>query len=450
MPAVSVFFVFRKKRKGVKTMLTPNLTVNEQGHLCVGGADCVQLAQQYQTPLYVMDEAVIRESCRSYHRVMEEAYHGNGMICYASKAFSCKEIYRIVREEGLGTDVVSGGELYTALQAGMPAEKIVFHGNSKTYAELEYAVREDVGRIVADHLTELAMLNEIAAVQGKTVSVMLRVKPGIDAHTHDFVQTGKIDSKFGFALETGEALEAVKACGTYSNLKLLGLHCHIGSQIFDTAPFAEAGRVMVRFMQRIRADLGIVLPELNLGGGPGIKYVQNDDPRPFGEIVNDIIWAVRETCAALDYPQPYLLFEPGRSIVGASGLTLYRVAAVKTIPNVRTYVLVDGGMCDNPRYALYQSQYEALCANHAAAPKDAVVTIGGKCCESGDLIGEHMPLQTVVAGDILAVLATGAYNYSMSSNYNRNPRPAVVMIRDGEAREIIRRESYEDIVRNDL
>lgn len=431
-------------------MLTPNLTVNEQGHLCIGGVDCAALAQEYQTPLYVMDEAVIRESCRGFHNVMQHDYDGNGMICYASKAFSCKEIYRIVQDEGLGADVVSGGELYTALAAGMPTEKIVFHGNSKTAAELEFAVQKGVGRIVADHLTELAMLNEIAAAQNQTVSVMLRVKPGIDAHTHDFVQTGKIDSKFGFALETGEALEAVKACSSYSHLKLLGLHCHIGSQIFETAPFAEAARVMIRFMQEIRQKLGIVLPELNLGGGPGIKYVESDDPRPFGEIVSDIIWAVRETCAALDYPQPYLLFEPGRSIVGASGLTLYRVAAVKHIPDVRTYVLIDGGMCDNPRYALYQSQYEAVCVNRADAPKDTVVTIGGKCCESGDLIGEHMPLQTVAAGDYVAVLATGAYNYSMSSNYNRNPRPAVVMVRDGEPRVIVRRESYEDIIKNDL
>ncbi len=431
-------------------MLTPNLTVNAQGHLCIGGADCVSLAKEYQTPLYVMDEAVIRESCRKFHTVMQASYQGNGMICYASKAFSCKEIYRIVHSEGLGADVVSGGELYTALQAGIPAEKIVFHGNSKSYAELEFAVTENVGRIVADHLTELAMLNEIAAQQGKTVGVMLRIKPGIDAHTHDFVQTGKIDSKFGFALETGEALAAVKACGSYSNLKLLGLHCHIGSQIFETAPFAEAARVMIRFMQQIRETLGITLAELNLGGGPGIKYVESDDPRPFGDVVSDIISAVRESCAACDYPLPYLLFEPGRSIVGAAGLTLYRVAAVKTIPNVRTYVLVDGGMCDNPRYALYQSQYEALCADRADAPKDAVVTIGGKCCESGDLIGEHMPLQTVSAGDTLAVLATGAYNYSMASNYNRNPRPAVVMIRDGQPREIIHRESYADLVKNDL
>lgn len=431
-------------------MLTPNLTVNKQGHLSIGGVDCVALAQEHQTPLYVMDEAVIRESCRSFHDVMQHDYNGNGMICYASKAFSCKEIYRIVHDEGLGADVVSGGELYTALQAGMPAEKIVFHGNSKTAAELEFAVREDVGRIVADHLTELAMLNEIAAAQNKTVSVMLRVKPGIDAHTHDFVQTGKIDSKFGFALETGEALAAVKACSDYPNLNLLGLHCHIGSQIFETEPFAEAGRVMIRFMQQIREELGIVLPELNLGGGPGIKYVESDDPKPFGVIVSEIIWAVRETCAALDYPQPYLLFEPGRSIVGASGLTLYRVAAVKQIPSVRTYVLVDGGMCDNPRYALYQSQYEAVCADRAGTPKDTTVTIGGKCCESGDLIGENMPLQAVSAGDYVAVLATGAYNYSMSSNYNRNPKPAVVMVRDGEARLIVRRESYEDLVKNDL
>ena len=431
-------------------MLTPNLSVNEQGHLCVSGVDCTELAKAYQTPLYVMDEAVIRTSCQGYHAVLQQEYDSRGMICYASKAFSCKEIYRIIHSEGLGADVVSGGELYTALQAGLPAEKIVFHGNSKTFDELTFAVSENVGRIVADHITELAMLNEIAAAQNKTVSVMLRIKPGIDAHTHDFIQTGKIDSKFGFALETGEAMAAVQACGTFSNLKLVGLHCHIGSQIFETEPFAEAARVMLRFMDTIRTECGMILPELNLGGGPGIKYVESDDPRSFSEIMREILKAVRSACDTYQYPQPFLLFEPGRSIVGASGFTLYRVAAVKQIPNVRTYVLVDGGMCDNPRYALYQSEYEVLCANRADQPKDTTVTLGGKCCESGDLIGEGMSLQTVGPGDYIAVLATGAYNYSMSSNYNRNPRPSVIMVKDGTAREIIRRETYADLVKNDL
>ena len=431
-------------------MLTPNLTVNMEGHLCLGGADTVTLAKTHGTPLYVMDENMIRENCRGYERVISEEYGGRGLICYASKALSCKELYRIVHAEGLGCDVVSGGELYTALQAGMPAEKIVLHGNSKTNSELQMAVSHDVGRIVCDNLPELKRLDQIAGAAGKTVSVMLRIKPGIDAHTHDFVKTGQIDSKFGFALETGEAMQAVKAASLYPNLRLVGLHCHIGSQILDTEPFAEAARVMVRLMDLVRSELNITLPELNLGGGPGIRYTEEDDPKQFGEIVRAILSALKGICTELDFPAPFVLFEPGRSIVGGAGLTLYTVMAKKVIPNIRSYVLVDGGMCDNPRYALYHSEYEAMIANKADQPRSERVTIGGKCCESGDLIGEDMPLQSAEEDDILAVLATGAYNYSMASNYNRNPRAEIVMVRDGEARTVVKRETYADIVKNDL
>ena len=431
-------------------MLYPNLTVSNDGHLLIGGADAVQLAKEHGTPLYVLDENVIRESCRGFHSVIDSEYGGRGLICYASKALSCLELYRIVHSEGLCCNDAATTEIYTALKAGMPAEKIVMHGNSKSDEELHMAVDAGVGRIVCDNLPELSRLNEIAAAAGKTVSIMLRIKPGIDAHTHSFIQTGQIDSKFGFALETGEALEAVKAASAYSNLNLVGLHCHIGSQILETEPFAEAGRVMVRFMAQVRAELGITLAEVNLGGGPGIKYVESDDPKPFSEIVRAILAAVKATCADLSFPEPFVLFEPGRSIVGGAGVTLYTVMAKKIIPNIRTYVLVDGGMCDNPRYALYQSQYEALLANKAGEPRTDTVTVGGKCCESGDLIGEGMALQPAEPGDILAVLTTGAYNYSMASNYNRNPRAEIVMVKDGKARTIVRRESYEDIVRNDI
>jgi len=431
-------------------MLTPNITVNEKGHLCFGGADCVTLAQEHGTPLYVMDEVMVRENCRGYRDVIEQEYGGRGLICFASKALSCKELYRIVNSEGLGADVISGGELFTALQAGMPAEKLVMHGNSKSNDELRFAIKAGVGRIVADNLPELARIEKIAAEYHRTVSVMLRIKPGIDAHTHDFVRTGQIDSKFGFALETGEALEAVRAASAYEHITLVGLHCHIGSQILDTAPFAEAATVMVKFMQEIREKLGLTLPDLNLGGGPGIRYTEEDDPKAFGEIVRAILTALKAACAECEYPEPFVLFEPGRSIVGGAGLTLYTVMAKKQIPNIRTYVLVDGGMCDNPRYALYHSRYEAIVANRADQPRSESVTIGGKCCESGDLIGEAMPLQNAEPDDILAVLATGAYNYSMASNYNRNPRAEMVMVNNGAARTIIRRESYEDIIRNDV
>jgi diaminopimelate decarboxylase len=431
-------------------MLTPNLTVNTEGHLCFGGADTVALAKQHGTPLYVMDENMIRENCRGYESVIAQEYGGRGLICYASKALSCMELYRIVDSEGLGADVISGGELYTALKAGMPAEKIVMHGNSKSDSELHMAVTHGVGRIVCDHLPELERLDRIAGAVGKTVNILLRIKPGIDAHTHDFVKTGCIDSKFGFALETGEAMAAVKAASLYPNLNLVGLHCHIGSQILETEPFAEAARVMVAFLAQIRSEIGVALPELNLGGGPGIRYTESDDPKPFGEIIRAILGAVKESCASAEFPEPFILFEPGRSIVGGAGLTLYTVMAKKTIPDIRTYVLVDGGMCDNPRYALYHSRYEALIANKADQPRSTTVTIGGKCCESGDLVGEDMPLQEAVPGDTLAVLATGAYNYSMASNYNRNPRAEIVMVRDGAARTVVKRESYLDIIANDI
>lgn len=431
-------------------MLTPNLTVSNEGHLCIGGADTVALAQKYGTPLYVLDEKMIRDNCSAYERVISEEYQGNGMICYASKALSCKELYRIVHAEGLGADVVSGGELYTALQAGMPAEKIVMHGNSKTNEELRMGIENNVGRIVADNLYELERINKIAGEMGKQAKVMLRIKPGVDAHTHDFVRTGQIDSKFGFALETGEALEAIAAASAYPNLQLVGLHCHIGSQIFETAPFGEAARLMIGLMNEARTKLNITMRDLNLGGGPGIKYTEKDDPKTFDVIVRSILAAVKDACTEVSYPEPFILFEPGRSIVGGAGITLYTVMAKKTIPNIRTYVLIDGGMCDNPRYALYHSEYEALIANKADQPRSERVTIGGKCCESGDLIGENMPFQDAEPGDIAAVLATGAYNYSMASNYNRNPRAEIVMVNDGEARTIVKRESYEDIVRNDI
>ncbi len=431
-------------------MLTPNLTVSAEGRLCIGGADTVALAATYGTPLYVMDENMIRENCRGYARVLTEEYDGKGLICYASKALSCKELYRIVDSEGLGADVISGGEIYTALQAGMPAEKLVMHGNSKSNAELEMAVSHGIGRIVCDNLPELKRLDRIAGEAGKKVNIMLRIKPGIDAHTHDFVKTGQIDSKFGFALETGEAMDAVKAASAFPNLQLVGLHCHIGSQILDTEPFAEAARVMIGFMNQIRNELQITLPELNLGGGPGIRYTEADDPKPFGDIIRAILSALKNVCAELAYPEPFVLFEPGRSIVGGAGLTLYTVMAKKVIPSIRTYVLTDGGMCDNPRYALYQSRYEALIANKADQPRSEAVTIAGKCCESGDLIGEDMPLQDAAEDDILAVLATGAYNYSMASNYNRNPRAEMVMVKDGAARVVVKRETYEDLIRNDI
>lgn len=431
-------------------MISNCLGINEKGHLTIGGCDTVELAQTYQTPLYVMDEAKIRETCRMYRESFQKYYNGQGMPLYASKAFSCKEICRIVNEEGLGLDVVSGGELYTALQAGFPAEKIHFHGNNKTAEEIEFALDSNVGHFVADNLTELELLNRLAGEKGKKAGVLLRVKPGVDAHTHQFIRTGQIDSKFGFALETGEALAAAKEAAVLENIELRGVHCHIGSQIFDVAPFVLAAEIMIGFIRQIRDETGIELRELNLGGGFGIKYVDTDTPPLYDSYLQSVSDAVHQKCKEYGLPVPFIFIEPGRSIVGEAGITLYHVGNVKEIPGVRTYVSIDGGMGDNPRYALYQSSYTVVAANKADLPGGKKMTVAGKCCESGDLIQENVMLPDLVPGDVLAVLSTGAYNYSMASNYNRIPRPAVVMVKDGSPRVIIRRETFEDLVKNDV
>ncbi|WOC31014.1 MULTISPECIES: diaminopimelate decarboxylase [Caproicibacterium] len=431
-------------------MLNDNLQVNKTGHLTIGGVDTVELAEEFGTPLYVMDESKIRQVCQMYKRSIDKCYGGNGLPLFASKAFCCKEICRIMKEEGMGLDVVSGGELYTAMQAEFPAALIQFHGNNKTQEEISYALTCGVGHFVVDNLTELRLLNQTAGKMQRKANILLRIKPGIDAHTHQFIRTGQIDSKFGFALETGEAMEAVKAAVQAENLLLTGVHCHIGSQIFEVQPFVLAAKVMLGFMRDVKAETGLELQELNLGGGFGIKYVETDQPVPYDQYMEQVSEAVHTCCREYELTPPKIYMEPGRSIVGEAGLTLYKVGAVKTIPDIRTYVSVDGGMTDNPRYILYQSAYEAVVANKVDQPADFEVTIAGRCCESGDLIQEDARIQQCTPGDILAVLSTGAYNYSMASNYNRVPRPAVVFVRDGKARLAVRRETYADLVHNDI
>ncbi len=430
--------------------VSENLGVNEKGNLTIGGIDTVNLAKQYGTPLYVMDEQAVRKACQRFKNSIDKYYGGNGLVCYASKAFSCMEMCRIVGSEGLGLDVVSIGELYTAVKAGFDVSKIGFHGNNKTNEELEYAVDVKVGHIIVDNISELLRLEEIAKSKNAKPDIMFRIKPGIDAHTHNFVKTGQIDSKFGFALETGEAFEAVKQAVTCENVNLMGLHCHIGSQIFDIAPFEEAARVMLNFIAKIKNELHYEIKGLNLGGGFGIKYLNEHDPVPFETYMEKTSEVVKDTCSELGISLPYIFIEPGRSIAAPAGITLYTVGARKEIPNIRTYVSIDGGMADNPRYILYQSEYEAIVANKATQERTEKVTIAGRCCESGDLIGENMPLQHAESGDIIAVCATGAYNYSMSSNYNRLQKPAVVFVNNGESRIAIKRETLDDIIRNDI
>lgn len=427
-----------------------NYSVNEKGHLTIGGVDCLELIKEFGSPLYVFDEDMIRRNCAEFRESIDENYDSNGLCLYASKAFCCKEMCRIIADEKCGLDVVSGGEIYTAWKADFPMEKVVFHGNNKTLQELELAVRSGVGRIVIDNINELHTLEDVCRRIDRQVKVYLRIKPGIDAHTHDFIRTGQIDSKFGFALETKEALQAVEQTMLCEHLTLAGLHCHIGSQIFELDPFTLAAEVMVGFMAEIRDKFGIAIEELDLGGGFGIRYTEKDKPLPYRDFMKPVSSTVKRLCAQLNFPMPKVMIEPGRAIVGPAGMTLYTVGSVKEIPGIRTYVSVDGGMGDNPRYILYGAEYEAVIANKASLEKTQTITLAGKYCESGDLIGENMPIQPVEAGDILAVLATGAYNYSMSSNYNRMPRLPVIMVRDGKARVVIRRETYEDLIELDL
>lgn len=427
-----------------------SLNVNERGHLTIGGCDTVELAAKYGTPLYVVDEGKIESVCSEFLNSFKKYYSGNGLPMYASKALCCKELCRIMKRLGMGLDVVSGGELYTALSVGFPADKIHFHGNNKTYDEIEYAIKSGVGKIVIDNENELAIIEEICTKLNTRVSVSIRITPGIDAHTHNFIKTGQIDCKFGYAIENGEAYRIIEETLKYSHIDLKEFHCHIGSQIFDIDPFVHAAEVMMDFIKDVRDKFGVTVAELNLGGGFGIKYVDTDNPTDYDSYIAEVSRTIISRAKQYDLPVPYIYIEPGRSIVGEAGITLYTVGGIKNIPDVRTYVSIDGGIGDNIRYAMYQSDYTAVVANKADKPAESVVTIAGKCCESGDLIQENTKIQDVQIGDILAVLSTGAYNYSMSSNYNRIPRPAMVMVKDGVDRLIIKRETYEDILRNDI
>ena len=430
-------------------MFTSECLNVKNGVLTIGGCDTVELAKKYGTPLYVMDEETVRNNCRMFKKSIDDNFD-KGLVLFASKALNCLEMCRIVNEEGLGIDCVSGGEIYTALKADFPAEKIYFHGNNKTTDELIYAIENNVGVIIVDNHFELEELNQLAKERDLTVDIMFRIKPGIDVHTHDFVKTGQIDSKFGFALENGEAFKAVEAAIKMSNLKLIGLHCHIGSQIFDDEPFVEAANVMLTFFKKVKDELGVEFKSLNLGGGFAIKYLESDEHFSYEAYMTKAAVVVKDLCKKYDLKVPEILIEPGRSIVGAAGITLYDIGAVKEIENVRNYVTVNGGLGDNPRYALYGAEYTVVVANKADKECDYTTTIAGKCCESGDLIQENVKIAKPEKGDVLAVLSTGAYNFSMASNYNRIPRPAMVMIKDKQPRIIVKRETYSDIVRNDI
>lgn len=423
--------------------------INDKGQLEIGGCNTVDLAARFGTPLYVMDEALIRQRCREYINAFRESGL-NFQVAYASKAFCVMAMCRIAEEEGMSLDVVSEGELYTALQAGFPAERIHFHGNNKTPAEIEMAIDANIGCFVVDNFIELHMLNAIAAEKKRKVNILLRITPGVEAHTHEYISTGQTDSKFGFDLGNGSAYRAVEEAVAQPNLELLGIHSHIGSQIFEVDGFKLAVEKMIGFATEVRSGLNVTFRVVNLGGGFGIRYTEEDTPLPLRDYVKAITDGIVTYFSSHNYPLPEIWIEPGRSIVGDAGTTLYTVGTVKEIPGVRKYVAVDGGMTDNPRPALYDSKYEAMLANRGKDANAETVSIAGKCCESGDMLIWDLELPKVQSGDILAVSCTGAYNYAMASNYNRIRRPAVVFVKDGQADLVVKRESLDDLTDLDV
>ena len=432
-------------------MICDNITVNEMGHLCFAGQDTTTLAKKHGTPLYLMDENKIREKCRKYVDSMKKYLPEGSHPLYASKAASFKRMYEIVRSEGMGTDVVSSGEIYTALQAGFPLEDAFFHSNNKTDTDIEYAIQNGIGYFVVDCTEELLAINEIAGKLGKCQSILLRLTPGIDTHTYEAVNTGKVDSKFGTAIETGQAEIITKLALELKNIDLAGFHCHSGSQVFDSDTFCRGAKIMLEFIAYIKAKFGFVPKLLDLGGGYGVRYTTED---PEGLNIENEIRSLSETlykeCDKRGLTCPAILLEPGRSIVGDAGMTLYTVGSVKRITGYKNYVSIDGGMTDNPRFALYGSKYTLYNAGKANEPCTLKADVVGRCCESGDIIQPEVSLPECERGDILAVLTTGAYNYSMASNYNRLTRPPVVMLKDGTDYLAVKRETLEDITKNDI
>lgn len=431
-------------------MLYKNLAINEAGHLTFAGYDTTELATQYGTALMLMDEAVIRSRCQEYKAAMSSYLPAGSRPLYASKALSMKRIYEIMREEDMGVDVVSSGELYTAVRAGFPMENAYFHGNSKTDADIRHAMENGIGCFVCDNADELDAIDAEAAHRGIRQKVLLRLSPGIDPHTHEKINTGRVDSKFGAAIETGQAEELVLRALSKEHIALWGYHCHIGSQIFDHTPFCDAAVLMLEFMAEIKEKHGYSARELNLGGGMAVPYTSQDGTIDYTENIRSIGSLISETCERLGLEPPAILMEPGRSIVADAGITLYSVASIKQIPGFKNYVAIDGGMTDNPRYTLYQAAYTVLSAGRMRDDADFVCTIAGCCCESGDLIQENVKLPKPRRGDVLAVLTTGAYNYSMASNYNRVPRPPVVMLGEDGPYVAVRRETFDDLIGYDL
>lgn len=421
--------------------------INQAGHLTIGGVDSLKLAKEYGTPLVVYDVSQIRNQIRAFKKVFEEE-QVNYAVSYASKAFASIAMYQVANEEGAYTDVVSAGELYTAMKANFPMERVSFHGNNKSKEELEMAVKNHVGKIMIDNFYEIDLLRQVLEEQDSEINVMLRITPGISAHTHEYDQTGQVDSKFGFDLKSGQADKALQEVLKNQRMHMLGIHAHIGSQIFELNGFEMAAAKLVDVAASWKEKYDYTAQIINVGGGFGIKYVQEDHPLKPEEFVKAIVKTIKDEATKHNFPIPEIDIEPGRSIVGPAGYNLYKVGSMKEIPGLVPYVAVDGGMGDNIRPALYQAKYETVLANDPQRRASQEFHVAGKYCESGDILADAK-LPSLKAGDILAMLDTGAYGYSMASNYNRNPRPAVVFAEDGKAQVVIRRESLEDLVHLD-
>lgn len=425
------------------------MNINNNGNLQIGGCDTINLAKEYGTPLYVVDEALVRNNCRMFRDNFKDEGI-NTEVIYASKAFLNLATCKLIEEEGLSLDVVSGGELYTALTANFPVNKIYMHGNNKTEDELTLAIKSGVGRIIVDNRYELELIEYICEKLDKKIDVLLRVNPGIEAHTHEYIQTSKNDSKFGESIFSEDIYEIISNFLSSDRVTLKGFHCHIGSQIFEEDSFYQGIEVMMEFLNDIKNKCNFITQELNLGGGFGVYYSDGDTPVDLINCLNNMIIKVKEETDRLDLLIPKIMIEPGRTIVANAGTTLYEIGGVKKTYGGKNYIFVDGGMTDNPRTALYDAKYEAVVANKINNENNKEYTVAGKCCESGDMIIKDITLPEVEKKDILAVLSTGAYNYSMASNYNRIRRPAVVFVNDGQVKLVVKRETYEDIIKNDV
>ena len=432
-------------------MICDNITTGQNGHLFFAGQDTVELARQYGTPLYLLDEDQIRENCRVYTKAFKKHFGPGARPLYASKANAFKHIYQIMREENMGIDVVSSGEIYTALQAGYPLENAYFHSNNKTDEDIRYAIANHIGYFVADNVEEVKAVDAEAARAGIRQKILLRLTPGIDPHTYEAVATGKVDSKFGSAIETGQAEEITAFTLKQEHIELVGFHCHVGSQVFAEDIFERAAVIMLEFVADMKKKYNYLAQQLDLGGGYGVRYVDSDPYLDVDKKVSEVAAAIKETCQRLGIEMPDIHMEPGRSIVANAGMTLYTAGTLKKIPGYKNYVSIDGGMPDNPRFALYKSSYTCLLANKMTEDKDFECSVVGRCCESGDIIQEHVMLpRSVQRGDTVAVCTTGAYNYSMASNYNRLARPPIVMLSGGKSYVAVRRESLADLCCNDL